>query len=46
MMVMDTSGSMRALDLSDDREETRLDVSKRVFEQFVTGDGALSGRKK
>ena len=45
MMVMDTSGSMKALDLSDDKEETRLDVSKRVFEQFVTGDGSLSGRK-
>ena len=45
MMVIDTSSSMLALDLSDDQEETRLDVVKRVFETFVMGKGALSGRK-
>jgi Ca-activated chloride channel family protein len=42
MMVVDRSGSMRALDLSDkDRELTRLDAVKRVFEQFVLGGGGL-----
>ena len=45
MMAMDVSGSMRALDLSDeDEEQTRLDVVKEVFRGFVAGDGALSGR--
>ncbi|MEM9489689.1 MAG: VWA domain-containing protein, partial [Myxococcota bacterium] len=45
MMVVDTSSSMRALDLSDNREErTRLDVVKDVFIQFVAGGGGLSGR--
>jgi Ca-activated chloride channel homolog len=45
MMVMDTSGSMRALDLSEPgEEETRLDVVKRVFEGFVLGDSSLPGR--
>ena len=45
MMVVDHSGSMQALDLSDkDRELTRLDAVKRVFEQFVLGGGGLGGR--
>jgi Ca-activated chloride channel family protein len=44
-MVVDISGSMRALDLSErDRELTRLDAVKRVFEQFVLGGGGLKGR--
>ena len=44
-MVVDISGSMRALDLSErDRELTRLDAVKRVFEQFVLGGGGLRGR--
>lgn len=45
MMVVDISGSMRALDLSDgNQEKTRLDAVKEVFRAFVQGDGALSGR--
>jgi Ca-activated chloride channel family protein len=46
MMVIDRSGSMSALDLSEgDTERTRLDVVKKLFEQFVVGDGEkLSGR--
>ncbi|MBK9036853.1 MAG: VWA domain-containing protein [Myxococcales bacterium] len=45
MMVVDHSGSMQALDLSDqDHEQTRLDAVKRVFEQFVLGGGGLGGR--
>jgi Ca-activated chloride channel family protein len=45
MMVVDRSGSMRALDLSErTREQTRLDAVKRVFEQFVAGGPGLSGR--
>ena len=45
MMVVDHSGSMRALDLSDtERELTRLDAVKGVFEQFVLGGGGLGGR--
>jgi Ca-activated chloride channel family protein len=44
-MVVDISGSMRALDLSErDRELTRLDAVKKVFEQFVLGGGGLKGR--
>jgi len=36
VMVVDTSGSMQALDLSErDRELTRLDAVKRVFADFV-----------
>jgi Ca-activated chloride channel homolog len=39
MMAMDVSGSMRALDLSDeDEEKTRLDAVKEVFQSFVAGD--------
>ncbi|HWN66073.1 MAG TPA: VWA domain-containing protein [Haliangium sp.] len=45
MMAMDVSGSMRALDLSDeDEEKTRLDAVKEVFQSFVAGDGELAGR--
>jgi Ca-activated chloride channel family protein len=45
MMAMDVSGSMRALDLSDEnQEQTRLDVVKEVFQSFVAGGDALSGR--
>jgi Ca-activated chloride channel family protein len=37
-MVMDTSSSMQALDLSEPEQElNRLDAVKRVFEQFVDG---------
>lgn len=48
MMVLDTSGSMQALDLDnnqDDEEQNRLDVVKDVFEKFVLGIDGLSGRK-
>jgi Ca-activated chloride channel family protein len=45
VMAVDCSGSMRALDLSEkDKELTRLDAVKRVFEQFVLGGGGLDGR--
>lgn len=45
MMVVDTSGSMRALDLSEeDEERTRLEAVKEVFASFVAGTGGLSGR--
>jgi Ca-activated chloride channel homolog len=45
MMVLDTSSSMRALDLSEgDEERTRLDVVKEVFSDFIAGRGALGGR--
>lgn len=46
MMVIDTSGSMEALDLSlEDRERTRLDAVKDVFVDFVRGgDSDLRGR--
>jgi Ca-activated chloride channel family protein len=45
MMVVDRSGSMRALDLStDDEERTRLDAVKAVFEEFVLGGDGLPGR--
>lgn len=45
MMVMDTSGSMRALDLSEgDEERTRLEAVKQVFESFVEGGENLAGR--
>lgn len=44
-MVVDTSSSMLALDLSSpDKEQTRLDAVKRVFEQFVRGSKGLKGR--
>jgi len=45
MMAIDVSGSMRALDLSErNRELTRLDAVKSVFDQFVNGGGGLKGR--
>ncbi|HWO23637.1 MAG TPA: VWA domain-containing protein [Kofleriaceae bacterium] len=45
MMAVDISGSMRALDLSQkNRELTRLDAVKQVFEQFALGGGGLDGR--
>ena len=45
MMVVDTSSSMAALDLSTpDRERTRLQAVQDVFEQFVLGGGPLAGR--
>lgn len=45
VMAVDVSGSMRALDLSArDRELTRLDAVKEVFERFVTGGQGLNGR--
>ncbi len=44
-LAVDVSGSMRALDLSErNRELTRLDAVKRVFEQFVLGGKGLKGR--
>ena len=45
MMAVDVSGSMRALDLSaKNRELTRLDAVKEVFEKFVHGGKGLEGR--
>ena len=45
MMAVDTSGSMKALDLSQrNKELTRLDAVKQVFEQFILGGGGLDGR--
>jgi Ca-activated chloride channel family protein len=45
MMVVDTSGSMRALDLSEEKKErTRLDAIKDVFREFVLGGQGLPGR--
>jgi Ca-activated chloride channel family protein len=45
MMVVDVSGSMRALDLSTPQEErTRLQAVIEVFDDFVTGKDGLPGR--
>lgn len=45
MMVADVSGSMSALDLSEeDEERTRLDAVKHVFREFVSGSRDLPGR--
>lgn len=45
LMVVDVSGSMRALDLSEEkRERTRLDAVKDVFRAFVHGGDGLPGR--
>ena len=45
VMAVDTSGSMRALDLSEPGgETTRLGAVKKVFEQFVLGTKGLAGR--
>ncbi len=45
-MVVDASGSMRALDLADEEDprRTRLDAVKKVFADFVTGKGGTRGR--
>jgi len=44
-MVVDVSGSMAALDLSDERHQlSRLDAVKAVFRDFVAGGGGLPGR--
>ncbi len=44
-MVVDRSGSMKALDLSlGDEMLTRLDAVKRVFRDFVTGTEGFRGR--
>lgn len=44
-MVVDTSSSMLALDLStDEGDQTRLDAVKKVFTQFVRGAKGLRGR--
>ena len=45
MMVVDTSGSMAALDLSTaERERTRLQAALDAIEQFVLGGDGLDGR--
>ena len=45
MMVLDTSSSMQALDLSDGgQEETRLDVVKKTVVNFVQGNAGFLGR--
>lgn len=45
MMIVDTSGSMSALDLSmPNRERTRLQAVQDVFERFVLGGDGLPGR--
>ena len=45
MLVIDVSGSMQALDLSEkDRERTRLDAVKEVLADFVKGGRGLPGR--
>src|SRR5512139_3302641 len=45
VLAVDVSGSMRALDLSErNRELTRLDAVKGVFERFVLGGKKLGGR--
>ncbi len=45
MMAIDVSGSMKALDLSEkNRELTRLDAVKEVFEKFVLGGKGIDGR--
>jgi Ca-activated chloride channel homolog len=44
-MVVDRSGSMRAMDFElDNKQATRLEVVKKVFKDFVTGEGGLPGR--
>ncbi len=46
VLAVDVSGSMRALDLSEkNRELTRLDAVKQVFERFVLGGEGLRGRE-
>jgi Ca-activated chloride channel homolog len=44
-MCIDRSGSMQAMDFEIDGERaSRLSVVKKVFRQFVTGEGGLPGR--
>ena len=44
-MAVDRSGSMQALDFTiDDEPANRLQTIKKVFREFVGGDGDLSGR--
>ncbi len=44
-MVVDRSGSMRALDFElDNNRASRLAVVKKVFKDFVSGEGGLPGR--
>jgi Ca-activated chloride channel homolog len=44
-MVVDRSGSMQAMDFElDNKQATRLVVVKKVFKDFVSGEGGLSGR--
>ncbi|MGD0653001.1 MAG: VWA domain-containing protein [Thermoguttaceae bacterium] len=44
-MVVDRSGSMRALDFElDNKRASRLAVVKNVFRDFVSGEGGLAGR--
>jgi Ca-activated chloride channel family protein len=44
-MVVDRSGSMQALDFElDNKRASRLEVVKKVFKEFVNGEGGLSGR--
>ena len=45
VMAIDQSGSMMAEDFQvDDQRQSRLDVVKRVFREFVEGKGPLKGR--
>jgi Ca-activated chloride channel family protein len=45
VMALDQSGSMQALDFEiDGRRQNRLEVVKRVFREFVEGNGDLRGR--
>src|ERR1051325_3948217 len=45
LLVVDTSGSMAALDLQvDGRQSSRLDAVKQTFRSFVGGGKNLSGR--
>jgi Ca-activated chloride channel homolog len=44
-MAVDRSGSMQALDFTiDDERVDRLQAIKKVFREFVVGDGELTGR--
>ena len=45
-MVVDVSGSMRALDLDPEQDRTRLDVVMDLFEDFVLGGNGLEGRSQ
>ncbi|MGA2059078.1 MAG: VWA domain-containing protein [Thermoguttaceae bacterium] len=44
-MVVDRSGSMRAMDFElDNKRASRIEVVKNVFRDFVSGEGGLAGR--